>query len=232
VDGPDVVALAAQLGELIDLVDALEPDDFARPTRCPGWSVAELVAHCEGILDRLVGENARPVDGKAVSDRVGYYRFDPDGPREGEDPNLTFSEVIRDRVVKEVGGRTGAELRDALERAIEHALAEIIEIPNDRVIWRSGHPLLTYGEFVASRNVEFGVHTMDIAHAVGRPERVARDAEPIITGILDGLLGTSLPDTLGWDATTYILTGTGRRELTPGERAVLGDLADRFPLLR
>ena len=62
-----------------------------------------------------------------------------------------------------------------------------------------------------------------------------RDAEPIITGILkfgDGLLGTSLPDTLGWDATTYILTGTGRRELTPGERAALGDLADRFPLLR
>jgi uncharacterized protein (TIGR03083 family) len=89
VDGPDVVALAAQLGELIDLVDALEPADFARPTRCPGWSVAELAAHCEGILDRLVGENARPVDGKAVSDRVGYYRFDPDGPREGEDPNLT-----------------------------------------------------------------------------------------------------------------------------------------------
>jgi uncharacterized protein (TIGR03083 family) len=231
-DGPDGLALAAQLGELIDLVDTLEPSDFARPTRCPGWSVAELVAHCEGILDRLVGENAQPAEGEAESDRVGYYRFDPDGPREGEDPNLTFSEVIRDRVVEEVGGRTGAELRDALERAIEHALTEMVEIPADRVIWRSGHPKLTYGEFVASRNVEFGVHTMDIAHAVGRPERVARDAAPIITGILDGLLGTSLPDTLGWDSTTYILTGTGRRELTPDERAALGDLADRFPLLR
>jgi hypothetical protein len=31
---------------------------------------------------------------------------------------------------------------------------------------------MTLGEFVASRNVEFGVHAMDIAQAVGRPQRV------------------------------------------------------------
>ena len=49
---------------------------------------------------------------------------------------------------------------------------------------------------------------------------------------LDGLLGAALPDTLGWDATTYILTGTGRRDLTADERAALKDLAAKFPLLR
>src|SRR5205085_322186 len=84
--------------------------------RCTGWSVAELVAHCEGMLVRLVGENARPVDGAPEIDRIGYYRYDPDGPREGEDAAKTFSEIIRDRVIDEVGGRSGGELRASLER--------------------------------------------------------------------------------------------------------------------
>jgi uncharacterized protein (TIGR03083 family) len=229
--GPEVEALAGQLDMLLDLVGELSEQDFARPTRCPGWSVAELVAHCEGMLVRLVGENARPVEGPSVVDRVGYYAYDPEGPREGEDPTKTFSEVIRDRVIDEVAGRSGDQLRVSLEGAFEAALRGVHEIPAERVIKRSGHPTMTFGEFVASRNLEFGVHTMDVSHAVGRPQRVVPATAGIITGILDGLLGTRLPDSLRWDATTYILSGTGRRPLERHERARLGQLATRFPLL-
>src|SRR5206468_3244282 len=210
---PETDALAAQFRELVDLLAGLADDDFARPTRCPGWNVAEVVAHCEGMLHRLVGENARTVDGEAEVDRVGYYRYDPDGPREGEDPAKTFSEVIRDRVIDEVGGRDGAALRASLSGAVEGALRGVRDIPAERVIKRSGHPRMTFGEFVASRNLEFGVHTMDIAHAVGRREAVNPAAAAVITGILDGLLGQAVSASLDWDATTYILTGTGRREL-------------------
>lgn len=231
-DGPAVDALSSQLDALIALVRELSEEDFARPTRCPGWSVAELVAHCEGMLERLVGENARSVDGAAEVDRVGYYRYDPDGPREGEDPDKTFSDVIRERVIDEVGGRSPDELRASLEDAAARALDGTRVILSGRVIKRSGHPRMTFGEFVASRSLEFGVHTMDIAHAVGRPERVQPGAAAIIAGMLDGLLDSSVPASLEWDTTTYILTGTGRRPLTPGERLELGALADRFPLLR
>jgi len=225
-------ALEGQIDELLTLVGTLDEEDFGRATRCPGWSVSELVAHCEGMLDRLVGENARAVDGAAEIDRVGYYRYDPDGPREGEETDKTFSEVIRDRVIDEVAGRSGADLQAALVRAAETALGGVADIPGDRVIKRSGHPRMTFGEFVAARNLEFGVHTMDIAHAVGRPEHVAPATASIVTGILDGLLGTRLPDEVGWDATAYILTGTGRRALDAAGRAALGPLAARFPLLR
>ena len=110
-------ALTSQLDALVVLVQELSDEDFDCPTRCPGWSAAELVAHCEGMLERLVGENSQPVDGKAEVDRVGYYRDDPDGPREGEDPNKTFSDVIRERVIDEVGGRNPGELRASLEEA-------------------------------------------------------------------------------------------------------------------
>jgi uncharacterized protein (TIGR03083 family) len=231
-EGSEVVALAAQLGRLNSLVAGLAEEDFARSTRCSGWNVAELVAHCEGMLIRLVGENAQPVAGPAEIDRVGYYRYDPDGPREGEDPAKTFSEIIQERVIEEVAGRSPSQLKASLDGALAGALEGVRAIPADRVIKRSGHPKMTFGEFVASRNLEFGVHTMDIANAVGAPEDVSLRCAPIITGILDGLLGEPLPAGLGWDATTFILVGTGRRELSAEDRGVLGPLAPRFPLLR
>ncbi len=230
--GAEVDALAEQLRALVALLDELSEDDFHLATRCPGWTVVELVAHCEGMLHRLVGENAQAVDGEPQIDRVGYYRYDPDGPREGEDPGATFSEVIRDRVIDEVGGRSGAGIRASLERAVDRAIEGVHNIPAGRVIKRSGHPRMTFGEFVASRSLEFGVHTMDIAHAVGRPEQAEPGARDIIVGILDGLLGRPVPRSVGWDATTYILTGTGRRKATAAERDALGTLAGKFPLLR
>ncbi|MGE5286259.1 MAG: maleylpyruvate isomerase family mycothiol-dependent enzyme [Micromonosporaceae bacterium] len=222
-------ALETQVGDLIALVGELSDHDFGRPTRCPGWSVAEVIAHCEGMLCRLVGENAQPVEGAAEIDRVGYYRYDPDGLREGEDPDKTFSDVIRDRVTDEVGGRAGGQLRASIEGAAEVALQGVHQIPAERVIKRSGHLRITFGEFVASRNLEFGVHTMDTAHAVGRPERPHPAAAVVISAILDALLGDPIPLSLHWDATAYILAGTGRREVEPGERAKLGALAMRFP---
>ena len=230
--GSEVDALTAQLAELVSLVGDLSADDWRRPTRCPGWTVAELVAHCEGMLIRLVGVNATEVGGEPEIDRVGYYRYDPEGPREGEDPAKTFSEIIRDRVIDEVGGRSGNELCASLAGAVAGAVEGLRQLPDDRVIKRSGHPRMTFGEFVASRNLEFGVHTMDIADAVRREERVDPDSARVITGILDGLLGDPLPAGLGWDSTAYILTGTGRRSLTADERSLLGALAERFPLLQ
>jgi uncharacterized protein (TIGR03083 family) len=230
-EGPDVDALVAQLEALVDLVESLSDDDFRAPTRCPGWTVSELVAHCEGILIRLVGENATPVDREAETDRVGYYRYDPAGPRDGDDSGRTFSEVVRDRVIDEVAGRDPGRLRGALDQAVRDAVDGVAELPAERVIHRSGHPPMTYGEFVASRNVEFTVHTMDLAHAAGRPEVPAPASAAIVVEILDALLGAPVPTGPGWDAATYILTATGRRPLTASERAALGGLADRFPLL-
>jgi uncharacterized protein (TIGR03083 family) len=230
-EGPEIDALAAQLTALIELVETLSDDEFGAPTRCPGWTVAELVAHCEGILLRLVGENAIAVDREAEIDRVGYYRYDPAGPRDDDGSDRTFSEVIRDRVLGEVAERSPAQLRAALDQAVRDAVDGVAELPAARVIHRSGHPPMTYGEFVASRNVEFVVHTMDVAHAVGRAERPEAAAAAVVVEILDGLLGAPPPPEPAWDVTTYILTATGRRPLTGAERAALGALAARFPLL-
>jgi hypothetical protein len=46
---------------------------------------------------------------------------------------------------------------------------------------------------------------------------------------LDGVLGQAIP--AGWDDVSYVLKATGRAELTDSDRASLGALATRFPLL-
>lgn len=227
----EIEALEAQCGQLSALLDELSDEDWERSTRCPGWTVKELVAHCEGMLDRLVGENSQAVDGEPEIDRVGYYGYDPHGPREGEDPSKTFSDVIRERVIDEVGGRSADALRAAIEAATTKALGAVRDVPADRVIKRSGHPRMRFDEFIASRVLEFGVHTMDLGHATLRGERVHPDAAEIVKEILDGRLGAELPVGLGWDTRTYILSGTGRRRLESNERFVLGPLAAKFPLL-
>jgi len=49
--------------------------------------------------------------------------------------------------------------------------------------------------------------------------------------VLISLLGAEPPARLGWDDRTLLAAGTGRRALTHHERAVLGSLQNRFPLL-
>lgn len=227
----EIEALAAQCGYLSALLSEFSEGEWDRSTRCPGWSVKELAAHCEGMLQRLVTENTQAVDGEPEIDRVGYYGYEPDGPREGEDPNKTFSEVIRDRVIDEAAGRSGEQIRASLDSAIADAMAGVPKIPADRVIKRSGHKRMAYGEFIASRVLEFGVHTMDLSHATLRGERIHPAAAAITKEILDGRLDAQLPKGLGWDTRTFILTGTGRRRLESNERYVLGPLAEKFPLL-
>ena len=36
---------------LIELVEALAPQDFARPTDCTGWDVTALLSHVLGMLE-------------------------------------------------------------------------------------------------------------------------------------------------------------------------------------
>jgi uncharacterized protein (TIGR03083 family) len=230
-EGREVDALELQSKDLLALLDELSIEEWERPTRCPGWTVKELAAHCEGMMQRLVTYNSQAVEGPAEIDRVGYYGYDPDGPREGEDPNKTFSEVIKDRVVEEAGSRSPSEIRAGVESSMDEMLRSLAEIPADRVIKRSGHPKMTFGELVATRVLEFGVHSMDISHATLRGERIHPDAVSIITEILRGRLGADLPVGMGWDGRTFILAGTGRRRLEPNERFTLGPLAAKFPLL-
>jgi hypothetical protein len=52
----------------------------------------------------------------------------------------------------------------------------------------------------------------------------------LVRRVLDGLAGTPLP--ASWDDASAAVKGTGRVPLTDEDRALLGPLAERVPLLR
>jgi hypothetical protein len=240
----EVIAMAEMLGDFRALVDDLTDEDFSRPTRC-NWSVAEVVVHCGTPLLSLVGDNAQPMDGPPEIDRFGIYRTDPlkpypfaglaawDGLDGGGKADRTLGDVIHDRAVIQARGWRPAQLRTMFHFIVDGVVRALPQIPGDRVIKRPPrYPRMLFNELVASRNLEFGVHLMDVAQAVGRSEALRPGSAAIITGILDERLGQRVPESLGWDSTRYILSGTGRRELTPIEREMLGPLASSFPLVR
>ena len=64
-----VVALFPELRRhLLDLLDALSPEQWARPTVCPGWSVKDVALH---LLGGDIGNLARRRDG--LTDGIAPY---------------------------------------------------------------------------------------------------------------------------------------------------------------
>jgi uncharacterized protein (TIGR03083 family) len=223
-------AMIEQIADLRALVSDLSDEKFDLPTRCPGWRVADVLGHCEGILVALVSESAAEREGAPEIDRVDVYRRDPDY-RAKTDQQLAADRRVYDNAVEYASGRRPAQLRTSFEFIADGVIAAMPGIPGDRVVYRPpNYPRMTYQELVASRLVEIGIHASDVAQAVGRPEDLSPAAAEIVVSIFDEILGKPLPEALGWDNTRYILCATKRAEITPDEREVLGPLAERIPL--
>lgn len=91
-----------------------------------------------------------------------------------------------------------------------------------------GH-VLAAGDFLATLTVEATIHDLDLiagdrdlAGPSGQGLAVARET-------FDGILGQPVP--VGWDDVDYALKASNRMPLSADDRARLGALADRFPLL-
>lgn len=219
----EIHTLEAQGKELIALVGELSAEDLSRPTRCPPLTVREIVGHVGSMFHRFTEALGQDFEEPVSHDRSSYYAVFRD----------EVAPLVVEESQSEAGERSDEELRSWLEDGIATAVQTARATPPDKVTGTRRFPRrLTALDFTATRVLECGVHTMDISHATLRGERIHPDAAAIVIEILDGLLGSRLPVSLGWDQRTYILTGTGRRPLEANERYVLGPLAERFPLLR
>ncbi len=215
---PELEALRAQVKELETLLSELSAPDWERPTRCTEFTVRELVGHLGGALGRYAGL----AEGEGRIETGNRYQW------WGYDPKET-GPLIAQRTKERIQGRSGEELAGLCISAANKLLTALEKEP-DKLVGSDGFGIRA-ADLAAVGVLESGVHTMDLADATHRGERIADEALRFITSTLDGLLGRPLPDRLGWDARTYVLTGTGRRPLTDDERSVLGPLVDRFPLL-
>lgn len=156
-----VAALAAQQAELDGLLD---PEAWDAPSRCAGWSVADVVLHLAQTNEMAIAS----VDG-TFGDHVGRFPATAGSIDEGADLLVARERAIGAAAIDERWKRGAAALCDALLATDPHA----------RVPWVAG--TLAARTLATTRLAETWIHTNDVAVGLGidlaptnRLEHIAR----------------------------------------------------------
>jgi uncharacterized protein (TIGR03083 family) len=214
-------ALTATYRAVTAAVSALSDDDWARPSRCHGWSVRDVVFHLLLDPQRALVAFASPTVEDPTTDCIAYWRPYRPGT-EGAERHAEFvrraaAAYPRPALIAEVWAETS-------EAALRAAVSSP---PTGRV--ETQHLVIAVPDFLATLTVEAALHHLDLTVKLDHPPPVPPAALEIVRMTLDGLLGMALP--MAWDSATYALKGTGRMELDGDDRDRLGPLRERFPLL-
>lgn len=208
---PVAAALRAEAGRLSTELAVVRPAQWARPTACPPWTVAELLGHVVTVLAWIPDMLAAPAPERAEIDAVGYYRADD---RFSDAGNAARVELARDRAAR---AGDGPALAASYHRTWRHALALCEREPAGRVVRTRHGDAMLLRDFLLTRVVEVGVHGLDLAAALDRPPWLT----PLAAGALSGLLltdGEAALSGLGWDPVTFVRKASGRAPLTAAER--------------
>ena len=152
---------AAEYDRFLDVVRALRPEDWAKPTDCTEWDVRAMVGHNLGNF-----EGAASVRELARQQLQAMRRAKRDG--------LTPLDAMTAVQVDERAGLTTAELLARLERVVPKAVAGRRRVP---ALLRNGirldlsegkkRPLGYLLDAVYTR--DSWMHRVDLARATGRP---------------------------------------------------------------
>ena len=217
-------ALGEECLKTTEVVLSLPERDFGLPTRCPPWDVKALLGHMWRGMDRLRTALAAPAPPEPDTDAVSYWRRYEKG-RSAD--SASISRRAQEAAASFPTGRDLARSFDALWR---EALDAVRSEDGGRVVSTWG-PRLQLEEYLKTRVLEMAVHGLDLARALSREPWVTPAGAATTREILVGLLGSDPPPALGWDDVAFIEKGTGRQEVSAGEREVLGERAGLFPLL-
>ena len=148
-----VAALAAEQEEFAALLAGLGANDWDLASRCPGWTVSDVVLHLAqtdelaagSVRGRFPDVAGRLAAGAEVADTVDDWA---------------------DVVVAKERGAPGPEVRDRYLRAAADVRAALATCdPHARVTWVAGE--LSVGTLATTRVAETWIHTGDVAAALG-----------------------------------------------------------------
>jgi uncharacterized protein (TIGR03084 family) len=198
-----VTALAEQHAELAGVLGGLGDADWERPSRCPGWTVADVVLHLA------------QTDELAVASLEGRFATAVQALSEGLGPAASVDDGA-DRMVASERGAPGPVVRARWE-AGAGALRERLSAcdPSDRVEWVAGR--LSARTLGATRLAEAWIHTGDVAAAFGRT--------PVATERLCHVAR------LAWHTLPYAFARAGRELAGPVAFALRGPGAETWDLV-
>lgn len=217
---PALDLLGTAYGDLARLLQDLDDDEAGRPSGCAGWAVLDLAQHLVFDARRGLVATATPAAGPADCDAVAYWAAWSQSAADAAD------DLWRTRVSASVAGGIGALAAAYAETAAAAVVSAGRLGPTDLVATQ-GH-VLARDELLSTLVVEAAVHHLDLVRSLDRPGPAAGPLAEV-RRVLGGVLGSDLP--VDWDDATAARRGTGREPLTAADRGVLGERAERFPLL-
>lgn len=197
---------AEQFGRVVAGLSAAQ---WGLPTPCEPWRVRDLVAHVCLAIGRVPGMLAETPPARAEVSAVEYYR-----PDERFAPETNAARISSAQEHGAALGDTGlaGDFDAAWRRTYRRCRTE----PADRAVrTRHGDPMLL-SEFLVTRVVEFAIHGLDLATALGRPPWLTEQAGDVVAELLLGRSGTAEPS-LGWDRPTFLRKATGREPMNAAE---------------
>lgn len=200
-------ALDAECGAFAASLTRVPSTSWSQPA-LGVWTVAELVAHVIGGLDRIRTYLDEPQPAGALISPVEYFRYDP----RKEAPGI--AQRARERAARV----PPSELAGAFEDAWMTARARAADEPPTRAMTTFRGPM-QLDDYLQTRVLEVVVHHLDLREALELGPRSTTQAQRITLDLLEGLLRGERPPNLG--DVDFIRVATGR---------VKGD-DPRFPVL-
>ena len=192
-------------------------DDVDAPSRCAGWTCAQLLVHVHlGLQEAALALLGIEEPGPVTVDAAGYWTRYPAGADPGGEDRL-------------LAGLAGAyDGPDALTRHLDRTVAGlargVARAREGRVAFQGF--VFGTGDFLGSWAVELAVHHLDLDLIAAPP---AASALALARRTVDDLAGDVVP--ADWDDATVVLAGTGRVPLTAEVAAAHPGLGERFPVL-
>jgi len=148
-----VAVLAQQHAELAALIDGLDDEGWARPSRCEGWTVADVVLHLSQTDEMALA---------SAEHRLGEYSA---RATEGLGP-IGDVDDLADAMVAKERGRPGPEVGERWREGAARVRAALqAGDPHDRVDWVAGK--LSLRTLATTRLAEAWIHSGDVAFASG-----------------------------------------------------------------
>jgi len=167
-----VAAWQGALADLTALAESLDSTEWAHASRCPGWTVADVIAHTIDLESQLAGDprpTTEPQWQALAHVRTDLQRFTEIGvdARRGRSPASLLGEL------RDVAARRQVQVNDA--------------DPQQSVAWFVGELPLT--RLLRMRTFDIWTHEQDIRVALGHPGGLESPAAVTASA----LIGETLP---------------------------------------
>ncbi|WP_370949105.1 maleylpyruvate isomerase N-terminal domain-containing protein [Amycolatopsis sp. cg5] len=206
---------------LLSAVADLKDEDFARHSGCAGWLVRDLVCHlvidAQDVLITLV----TPAETEPTRDSVTYWQVS-DKPPTGDDPLDAL--IVRLAAAYEDPALLKFHLDD-----VGSAAGRAAELADPGIRVATQDFVLTAGDYLSAYVLEWTLHHLDLIADLPGAARPPAECVAKVRGMLEKIAGSPFP--ASFSDTDVLLVATGRRAPTEAERAGLGELAAKLPLV-